>query len=268
MEVKLEVFEGPLDLLLYLVRKDELDIYNIPIAVITDQYMEYLNLMKILDVDIASEFLVMAATLLQMKSEAMLPSGAMVEYDEPMLTREELVRQLLEYRKFKDAAAMLARKEEAQKDLYVRSFLEPAIEDFEIKEFKIEATLFDLLSVFRKILKKLPEEGLMEFYEETVTVQQKIEEILKLLRDRKRIEFSSLFSIQAFEKDLRLRLRSSSKRVQGASAPWICTRLEIIVTFLAVLELVRTRQIIARQSQLFGRIWLYKGRNEQRAYGS
>lgn len=103
-KVKLDIFEGPLDLLLYLIRKNEMDIYNIPIAEITDQYVEYINLMQSLDLDIAGEFLVMAATLLQMKSEAMLPSGVTSDFDEPMMTREELVRQLLEYKKFRDAA--------------------------------------------------------------------------------------------------------------------------------------------------------------------
>lgn len=231
-KVKLQIFEGPLDLLLYLIRKNELDIYNIPIAEITEQYIEYLNLMKTLDLDIAGEFLVMAATLLQIKSSAMLPSGAVGEYDEPMLTREELMRQLLEYKKFKDAATELLLKEELKRDLYNRLFIEPEFQNFNLKEFRFEATLFDLLSAFRKILQSIPEEQLTAFQEETVTVDQKMDAILKLLSERRRIEFSSLF-------------------------PEICTRFELIVTFLAILELVRLRKIIARQSQLFGKIWLY-----------
>ncbi|MDQ1318674.1 MAG: segregation and condensation protein, partial [Candidatus Poribacteria bacterium] len=116
-EVKLDVFEGPLDLLLYLIRKNEMDIYNIPIVEITEQYVEYINLMQTLDLEIAGEFLVMASTLLQMKSEAMLPSGVVSDYDEPMMTREELVRQLLEYKKFRDAAMSLAYKEEIQRSV-------------------------------------------------------------------------------------------------------------------------------------------------------
>lgn len=234
-EVKLPDFEGPLDLLLYLIRKNELDIYNIPIAEITRQYMEYIGLMQMLDLDIAGEFLVMAATLLQMKSSAMLPSGESFEYDEPMLTREELVRQLLEYRKFKYAALVLSYKEKAQSELYARSYSDPAVEDLQIKEFKISASLFDLLSAFNKILKTMPEDQLLEFREEVVTIQQKMEEILNVLSNRKRVEFSSLFSA-------------------------LYTRLEVIVTFLAILELIRTNQIIARQSQLFGRIWIYAGK--------
>jgi segregation and condensation protein A len=234
-EVKLNAFEGPLDLLLYLIRKNEVDIYDIPIAEITEQYIEYISLMKMLDLDIAGEFLVMAATLLQMKSEAMLPTGATTEHDELMMTREELVRQLLEYKKFKNAAMMLSQREEVRRSLYTRSFAEPGFEDFDLKQFRIEATLFDLLSAFRIVLKAMPEEQLAAFREEAITVQQKIGEILRRFKDRKRLEFTSLFSAA-------------------------CSRLEIIVTFLAILELIKTKRIIARQARLFSRIWLYKRR--------
>jgi segregation and condensation protein A len=230
--VKLDIFEGPLDLLLYLIRKNEMDIYNIPIAEITEQYVEYINLMQSLDLEVAGEFLVMAATLLQMKSEAMLPSGVISDYDEPMMTREELVRQLLEYKKFRDAAMSLSYKEEFQRSVYFRSFLDPAVENFNLKEYRISATLFDLLSAFNKILKTLPEDQLVNFREETVTVQQKIEEIMQVLARHKRVEFSMFLSA-------------------------LNTRLEIIITFLAILELVKSQRLIVRQSQLFGSIWLY-----------
>jgi len=232
-EVKLNVFEGPLDLLLYLIRKNEVDIYDIPISEITEQYVEYINLMEMLDLDIAGEFLVMAATLLQMKSAAMLPAGTTAESEELMMTREELVRQLLEYRKFKNAAVVLSQKEESRRNLYSRSFVEPGFQGFDLKEFRLDATLFDLLSAFRTVLKAMPEDQLDGLREETVTVQQKIGEILLRFKSRKRVEFTSLFS----------------------SA---CSRLEIIVTFLAILELVKTKHIIARQSSLFSRIWVYK----------
>jgi segregation and condensation protein A len=230
--VKLGVFEGPLDLLLYLIRKNEMDIYNIPIVEITEQYVEYINLMQSLDLEIAGEFLVMASTLLQMKSEAMLPSGVVSDYDEPMMTREELVRQLLEYKKFRDAAMSLAYKEEIQRNLYFRSFLDPTVAGFDLKEYRLKATLFDLLSAFNKILTAMPEDQLTTFREDAVTVQQKIEEILQALTKSNRVEFSIFLSA-------------------------LSTRLEIIVTFLAILELVKSRRIIVRQSQLFGSIWLY-----------
>jgi segregation and condensation protein A len=230
--VKLDVFEGPLDLLLYLIRKNEMDIYNIPIVEITEQYIEYINLMQSLDLEIAGEFLVMASTLLQMKSEAMLPSGVVSDYDEPMMTREELVRQLLEYKKFRDAAMSLAYKEEVQRSIYFRSFLDPTVASFDLKEYRLTATLFDLLSAFNKILTAMPEDQLTTFREDTVTVQQKIEDILQILSKSNRVEFSIFLSA-------------------------LSTRLEIIVTFLAILELVKSRRIIVRQSQLFGSIWLY-----------
>jgi segregation and condensation protein A len=231
-KVKLDVFEGPLDLLLYLIRKNEMDIYNISIAEVTEQYVEYINIMQSLDLEVAGEFLVMAATLLQMKSEAMLPSGVVSDYDEPMMTREELVRQLLEYKKFRDAAMSLSYKEEFQRSVYFRSFLDPSVANFNLKEYRISATLFDLLSAFNKILKTLPEDQMVSFREETVTVQQKIEEIMQVLAKHKRVEFSTFLSA-------------------------LNTRLEIIITFLAILELVKSQRLIARQSQLFGSIWLY-----------
>jgi len=232
-KVKIDVFEGPLDLLLYLIRKNEVDIYDIAIAEITEQYVEYINLMEMLDLDIAGEFLVMAATLIQMKSAAMLPTGATVEDDELMMTREELVRQLLEYKKFKSAASMLSQREEIQRNLYTRSFVEPGFEDIDLKEFRIEASMFDLLSALRVVLKELPEEQLTQFRDETITVQQKIQEILDRFKSRKRVEFAALFEESA-------------------------SRLEVIVTFLAILELIRTKLVIARQAQLFSRIWLYR----------
>ncbi|HGJ66556.1 TPA: chromosome segregation protein ScpA [bacterium] len=236
-QVKLETFEGPLDLLLYLIRKNEMDIYNIPVAEITEQYIEYINLMKSLDLDIAGEFLVMAATLLQMKSEAMLPAGVISDDDEPLMTREELVRQLLEYKKFREAAIELSYKEEIQRNIYSRTFSDPIIESLELKEYKVSATLFDLLFAFGEILKQMSKENAVDFREETFTVQQKIDSIIELLSKHKRIEFSKLFSDSYI-------------------------RLEVIVTFLAVLELVKRRKIVARQSQLFGSIWLYPNKNQ------
>ncbi|MBD3181735.1 chromosome segregation protein ScpA [Candidatus Poribacteria bacterium] len=232
-EVKLNVFQGPLDLLLYLIKKNEVDIYDIPIAQIAEQYVEYISLMKMLDLDIASEFLVMAATLLHMKSEAMLPAGSTDDNNEEMMTREELVRQLIEYRKFKDAASVLAEWEKKQNKLFPRLYMEENYEELDLKEFKVNATLFDLLSAFRTILQAMPDDRFRELREETVTVQQKMDEILSKLKDEGRVEFSSFFSM-------------------------MYSRIEIVVCFLAILELIRTKDIIARQSQIFGQIWLYK----------
>lgn len=236
-EVKIDAFAGPLDLLLYLIRKNEVDIYNIPISEITEQYVEYINLMQILDFDVAGEFLVMASTLVQMKSEAMLPAGVTSDSDEAIMTREELVRQLLEYKRFKEAAAALAQKEEYQRNIYARSFVEPDFEGFDLREYRTNATLFDLLSAFRTVLQDVPEEQLTGLREETFTVQQKISEIIDRFKKNKRLEFATLFSA-------------------------ICSKLEIIVTFLALLELIRTKRVIARQAQLFSKIWLYEKNHE------
>ena len=195
--------------------------------------MEYINLMDSLDLEIAGEFILMAATLLHLKSESLLPSVSTDDYEEPMMTREELVRQLLEYKKFKEAAMILARKEDIQSELYPRSFTDPAIEDFEIKEYKFTVSLFDLISAFYRIIKTLPEEQVTELVEETITVDKKIEEIIRILENHNRIEFSSLLSNYS-------------------------SRLEIIVTFLAILELTRLKRIIPRQAHIFGSIWLYR----------
>jgi len=236
-EVKIDAFAGPLDLLLYLIRKNEVDIYNIPISEITEQYVEYINLMQILDFDVAGEFLVMASTLVQMKSEAMLPAGVASDSDEAIMTREELVRQLLEYKRFKEAAAALAQKEEYQRNIYARSFVEPDFEGFDLREYRTNATLFDLLSAFRTVLQDVPKEQLAGLREETFTVQQKISEIMDRFKKNKRLEFATLFSA-------------------------VCSKLEIIVTFLALLELIRTKRVIARQAQLFSKIWLYEKNHE------
>lgn len=232
-QVKLEVFEGPLDLLLYLIRKNEIDIYNIPIAEITEQYLEYLDQMQSLDINIASEFILMAATLLHMKSELILPSGSLTSEEEVMLTREELVRQLLEYKKFKEAAMLLSVKEEKRMNLYARSYPDPAIESFDLKQYKITASLFDLLSAYYRVMKSSQVEETEEIAREEFTIEQKIEVIMNALEIKRKVEFSSLFDI-------------------------LSSKLEIIVTFLAVLELVRVKSIVVRQSRLFGKIWLYR----------
>lgn len=237
-EVKLTTFEGPLDLLLNLVKQNEVEIYDIPIAEITEQYLEYLELMKQLDLDIASEFLLMAATLIQIKSRSILPTPE--EPEEDIVSeeaREELIRQLLEYKKFKESAVTLEDKAERQTEIFAR----PSGLSREIGHSKgmfIEATLFDLLSVFKRRLDEFPDEPFIEDIEpfmeeeiqaETITVEEKMDEILSVIQDRDKIGFDELF-------------------------PVFNTKLEVIVTFLALLELVRLRQVILLQVGLFGDI--------------
>jgi len=228
-EVKLETFQGPLDLLLHLIQKNEMDIYDIPIAEITRQYLEYLDLMKALDLEVASEFLVMAATLLQIKSRSMLPAPAPEEIEFVEGAREELVRQLLEYKRFKEAAEKLRALEMEREKIFFR---EVDRRELENKEYMIEASLFDLLSALRDVLSRFPDEP-MEISEEDITVEDKMDQIMTLLSEREELSFNRIFSELA------------SKR-------------EVIVTFLAILELIRIHRLIAYQTTMFGDIILRK----------
>jgi len=231
-DVHLEIFEGPLDLLLYLIRKNDLNIYDIPISQITAEYLEYIELMKELNLDIASEFLVMAATLMHIKSRMLLPSPPSEE-DEGPDPRAELVAKLLEYQKYKLAGEFLSKKELNEQGVYYRS-----APIFSEEEFTIEATIFDLIESFRTAIRELPEEVKDIVYEE-IPVEQKIRQILDCLSqaktdkyNRKFVNFSDLLKMEK-------------------------TRMGMIVLFLALLELIRLKQIIARQSRLFGEIRIY-----------
>jgi segregation and condensation protein A len=229
-KVELEVFEGPLDLLLYLIHKSEVDIYNIPIEKITSQYMEYLNVMRMLDLNIAGEFIVMAATLMMIKSRMLLP-----EDDRPDVEEEEedprwdLVRQLVEYKKFKDAATELLEKEIHQENVFelgAHAIVEDPAEAGLVME---DISLFDLLNAFNEVLKRAKPEEIGESHAERFTVADKIDDILETLRKKKKIVFSSLFTSSA-------------------------SRHEVICTFLALLELIRLFQIKAQQDEQFGDI--------------
>jgi len=226
-KIRLEMFEGPLDLLLYLVKKDHLNIYDIPIAKVTQQYLEYINLMQLLDLNIAGEFLVMAATLMQIKSKMLLPAeeSAQEEQDDPRL---ELVKRLLEYEKFKQIAEKLREKEIIQQDVFKRPKTEAPIDaDTQgKKEVYFEASIFDLISAFSRALKDIPKEVFYEVIKDQFTVEQKVHDILHLLLVQTEVKLSGLFS--------------SAK-----------SKMEIIVVFLAVLELAKMKEIIARQDAAF-----------------
>lgn len=228
-KVALDVFEGPLDLLLYLIRREEVDICDIPILKITDQYLRYLELMRMLDLDIASEFLVMAATLLHIKSRMLLPPEErpveeVVEEEDP---RMALVKQLLEYKRFKEAAGFLSEKEQEQQGVFARyvdrTFL-PEPSDSPLTEVSI----FDLISAFSDVLKRVTGDP-REITEEIYTVTDKIASITALLVEKPVIRFSELF------KDALI-------------------RVEVIVTFLALLELIRLKKIQAHQPAPFAEI--------------
>jgi len=225
-KVKLEVFEGPLDLLLYLIKKDEVDIYNIPIELITRQYMEYLTLMRMLDLNIAGDFLVMAATLMMIKSRMLLPVEERPELepeeDDP---RWELVRQLIEYKKFKDVAGTLQQQELLQENMFGRGAEEIVVNKTPSLVMD-DATIFDLISAFNDALKRVKIDEIGEIFATACTVVDKIETILELMRQKEQIVFSVLFES-------------------------VTSRHEVICTFLALLELIRLRQVSARQNGAF-----------------
>ena len=228
-KVKLDVFEGPLDLLLYLIKKEEVDIYDIPIAKITDQYLEYLEFMKLLDLNIAGEFLVMAATLMHIKSKMLLPPDQVAPEAEEEDPRAELVRRLLEYKKFKEAASELSQMESTQKHFFARVGLSEE-EEAKLKSDEFfEATLFDLITAFTKVLKDIPKEIFYEVIKDEYTVSEKIHDIVHMLVDKPTLFFMDLFKAAK-------------------------NRIEVITTFLAVLELIRLKEIVIRQHSPFGDI--------------
>lgn len=230
-QVKLEMFEGPLDLLLHLIREHQLDILDIPMATITDEYLRYLSLMQELDLGVAGEFLLMAATLIHIKSKMLLPpeeaaEGEEAEEEDP---RAELVDRLLEYKKFKEAAQTLGVLETEQGMLHRRGA--PAIEL--TVEGPLSVSLFELMRAFRDVLRRADVPTPLEITPEELNVGQRIVHLLDRLAAESPLEFTSLFA-------------GSTRRV------------EIIVTFLALLELLRRRLATARQAEPMGPIMIYR----------
>ena len=230
-KVRLEVFEGPLDLLLYLIKKDELEIHDIPIETITTQYVQYLELMQMLDLNVAGEFLVMAATLMMIKSRMLLPAEERPELEaEEEDPRWDLVRQLVEYKKFKDAALHLEALELRREDIFGRDGAE-AVLGQEPDVALHDVGLFDLISAFSDALKKVKSEELREIFAERFTVAEKIELLGDRLRREKRFSISRMF--------------------EGMRS-----RNEIACTFLALLELIRLNQARAVQRETYGEIFI------------
>ena len=239
-DVKLDGFEGPLDLLLHLIQNEEMNINDIQIAKITDQYLDYVNLMDQLDLDVASEFLVMAATLLHIKSQSILPQ-MVPSIAHPISNQQQLVQQLLEYKRFKGAAQVLDVFAERRTAIYNRS-PELHAELDGSKSFEIRATLFDLLTAFKNINDKIsqldPDEQFHTVEEESITVEEKIEFIQRRLEAEEQLHFDSLFPL------------SSSK-------------IDLIVTFLAILELIRIGTVVTVQTGLFESIYIVKAKVER-----
>lgn len=233
-KVRLDIFEGPLDLLLYLIKKDEVDIYGISIERITRQYLEYINTFKMLNIDLASEFIVMAANLMYIKSRTLLPKQEQppdedTDDEDP---RWELIRQLIEYKKFKDAAEYLHGKAVQQENFFA-NMPEQEAEDTKAEESTLpldEANIFDLIKAFQEVIQRFEETNdLGDIVDDRFTVSDKIESLLDAIKPGEQRIFSSLFDDAT-------------------------TKSEIIVTFLAVLELMKMNQFKIIQGQLLGEI--------------
>lgn len=226
-KVQLEIFEGPLDLLLHLIKKNEVSITDIPIATITEQYLATLELMQSLNLDVAGEFLVMAATLVHIKSRMLLPPEEEEgEEEEEGDSREELIRRLLEYQRFKEAAGELEQREILKRDVFARPSEAPqAVETVEFER----VSLFDLISALRHVLERLPEEAVHEVTLEKISVRERMNCLLDDLHQKGKVVFQSLF--------------------EGA-----VSRMEVVVTFLAMLELVKIRAVKVWQEERMGPI--------------
>ena len=231
-KVKFEVFEGPLDLLLYLIKKEEVDIYEVNLTSLATQFIEYIETMRLLDLEIAGEFLVMASTLMYIKSRELLPVDQQVQVEgeeDGQDPRWELIRQLVEYKKFKDAAAQLQDLEARQENIFPRI---PGKLEFDtaVPAPRPEVSIFDLVNAVNSVLKRFNKrEDLRDIFEDKWTVSEKIEYLLRLTSERQTLRFSELF--------------------EG-----VTSRSEVVCTFLALLELIRLKQLTAIQDQAFGEI--------------
>jgi segregation and condensation protein A len=229
--IHLEAFEGPLDLLLHLIKKEEVDIWNIPIGDITEQYLDYLKVMTDLNVNLAGEWLMMAATLIYIKSRMLLPQEPSADTAEEKAEdpRNELVYQLLEHQKFKNAAEMLYTREEVENSVWNK----PPEEVLEDGNEVVAVTLFDLLRAFHDVVQRFEAQRVMEVAQEEVSIDQKIADIRKLFLVHDMLLFSTFFA------------EARSKR-------------HLIVTFLALLELVRLHEVWLYQKKAFEEIQISK----------
>jgi segregation and condensation protein A len=231
-KVKLEMFEGPLDLLLYLIKKEEVSIYDIPIARITAQYLEYLRAMQELDIGVAGEFLVMAATLIQIKSQELLPRDPTIAEEDMEDPRKELMYQLLEHQKFKAAANMLHQRATIEAGTFTRADI-----DADKNNPEISATVYQLFEVFREVLNRKQAITEIEIAREEQTMGEKIIEIKAMLKRAREVRARDVF-----------------ERAH--------TRRECVLIFLAILELVKELAIRLRQSETFGEIMITEREEE------
>ena len=240
-EVKLDVFEGPMDLLLYLIRKDELDIYDIPIAHITTRYLGFLQHIHQLDIEQASDFILMAATLMRIKSQMMLPREELgLDGEDEGDPKAELVRRLLEYQQFKDIADWLGVRKDERRDVFLRR-QGPDDRVEEAAQLR-PVSLFDLLAVYKHVLDTVPENLVHQIVEEEVSVAERIDHLLAVLERRARISFMDL--------------------LQGRD------RQTLIATFVGVLELLKAQRVRVQQARPFDEIWIEQSTPQPTAVGA
>lgn len=229
LNIRIGEFAGPLDLLLFLIRQEQANIFDIPVATITDEYLKYIRLMKSLDIAVAADFLVMAATLIEIKSKMLLPREPSDEVGEEVEDpRQELIDRLLEYEKFKSAAQMLYERSTVEDAIFPRGLIESDDSNAEVS-----ATVFDLITVFQKILARHKEEVQMEIHREEISLADMIRNLKKRIFDASEVHLSSFFEEMH-------------------------TKRELVTAFIAVLEIVRTETVTLVQKTTFGDIVLRK----------
>ena len=233
-QIKLDIFQGPLDLLLHLIEENEIDIYNIPIALITEEYLAYLRTIQMLNLEVAGDFLVMAATLMQIKAKMLLPAvpsdDETAEFEED--PRLELAQKLIEYKKIKEASLMLQSLEGQQFQIYTRSGGDFADKQLaQEPEFPKGLSVWDLVGAFKVMLDSLEPKPIRAIQQQEVSIKQRMTEVLDLVTGQGQVLFKTVFN-------------------------HISTKIGLITCFLAVLELIKLRKIIAFQGELFGDIRL------------
>ncbi len=239
---KLPVFEGPLDLLLHLIKENKIDIYDIPIIDITQQYIKYLELMKELNLEIAGEFLVMAATLIHIKSKMLLPPDEEENKTPEEDPRTELVQRLLEYQAYKESSNFLRKQEDVWKNIFQKNMPDRDAFALEPEPLLFEANVFDLITAFKKLLEKTPAQAI-EITRETLTVSDRINFIMEQIENEDGVRFEDLFTEDY-------------------------SRVTLIVTFLALLEIIRLGLVKTYQEKMFGAIWIINPQKQNNAASS
>jgi segregation and condensation protein A len=230
-KIKLPYFEGPLDLLLFFVKRDELNIYDIPIAKITKEFLEYIHLMQMLDLEVASEFIVMASTLMQIKAKMLLPKPEVEGEEEEEDPRAELARRLAEYKKFKELAFEFSKMEDEAGKFFYRGYFKNDARDYfeEDEEFLKDVSLFDLLTAFKRALEGARETVYHEIETQNYKIEDEMENILNRLKFKRKFSFNEI--VDSYVEKAR-----------------------IIVAFLALLELARLKKIRISQEEVFGEL--------------